>query len=66
MKLVILSVVASVSVLMLSSGAFAQGQTAVPFLLIAPDARAGGMGESGTAWPMMAQPFSGTSADLGS
>jgi len=48
MKAVILSVVASVAVLMISSHAFAQGETSVPFLLIAPDARAGGMGETGT------------------
>ncbi|MFZ1081551.1 MAG: type IX secretion system outer membrane channel protein PorV [Candidatus Kryptoniota bacterium] len=48
MKAIILSTVAAVSVLMLSSGAFAQGETSVPFLLIAPDARAGGMGETGT------------------
>ena len=48
MKAIIIAAVASVSLLMLSSSAFAQGETSVPFLLIAPDARAGGMGQSGT------------------
>jgi len=40
--------IATASVLTLSSRAFAQGETSVPFLLIAPDARAGGMGETET------------------
>ncbi len=31
------------------TGLFAQGESAVPFLLIAPDARPGGMGEAGVA-----------------
>lgn len=48
MKIALCTVVAAVSVLAFSSGAFAQGETAVPFLLISPDARAGGMGETGT------------------
>lgn len=35
--------------LILSTNMFAQGESAVPFLLIAPGARAGGMGEGGVA-----------------
>lgn len=35
-------------VLTLSVNLFAQGEAAVPFLLLAPDSRAGGVGESGT------------------
>jgi hypothetical protein len=34
----------------LSERAVAQGESAVPFLLIAPTSRASGMGESGTGW----------------
>lgn len=48
MKSTLLALFAAGFVLSLSSGAFAQGETAVPFLLISPNARAGGMGESGT------------------
>lgn len=48
MKIALCTVLAAVAVLSLSSRAFAQGETAVPFLLISPDARAGGMGETGT------------------
>ncbi len=48
MKIAMCAAVAALSVLAFSSGAFAQGQTAVPFLLISPNARAGGMGETGT------------------
>ncbi len=48
MKIISFAAVAVASVFVLSSGAFAQGETSVPFLLIAPDARAGGMGETGT------------------
>ncbi len=48
MKKAMCAVVAVVSVLALSAGAYAQGETAVPFLLISPNARAGGMGETGT------------------
>jgi hypothetical protein len=48
MKAVILVAITMVSVLILNSYVFAQGETSVPFLLIAPDARAGGMGETGT------------------
>ncbi|HUI30925.1 MAG TPA: PorV/PorQ family protein [Candidatus Acidoferrales bacterium] len=50
MKATILAAVAAMVVLMLNSDAFSQNQqtTAVPFLLISPDARAGGMGETGT------------------
>ena len=48
MKVTLFAVVMAAAVLTLSSGAFAQGETAVPFLLISPDARAAGMGEAGT------------------
>jgi len=48
MKIIFFAMLAMVSVLTLSSGAFAQGETSVPFLLISPDARAGGMGETET------------------
>lgn len=48
MKVLAFSAVLAVVLSTLSSGAFAQGETAVPFLLISPDARAGGMGEAGT------------------
>ncbi len=48
MKMIFFATVAMASVLTLSSGAFAQGETSVPFLLIAPDARSGGMGETET------------------
>lgn len=48
MKIALCTALAVVSVLAFNSGAFAQGETAVPFLLISPDARAGGMGETGT------------------
>jgi hypothetical protein len=48
MKVTFFAVIATASLLTLSSRAFAQGETSVPFLLIAPDARAGGMGETET------------------
>lgn len=48
MKAALFAMMAAVSVLMIGSDVFAQGETAVPFLLISPDARAGGIGESGT------------------
>ncbi len=48
MKIVLCTLLATVAVLSLSSRAFAQGETAVPFLLISPDAGAGGMGEAAT------------------
>lgn len=48
MKTIFLAIVAMASVLTLSPGVFAQGETSVPFLLISPDARAGGMGETET------------------
>ena len=48
MKIVLCTLLATVAVLSLSSRAFAQGETAVPFLLISPDAGAGGMGEAPT------------------
>ena len=48
MKMVFLGMVAMASVLVLNSDLFAQGETSVPFLLISPDARAGGMGETET------------------
>ncbi|MBI5022472.1 MAG: type IX secretion system outer membrane channel protein PorV [Ignavibacteriales bacterium] len=39
----------SVALIMFASQMFGQGESAVPFLLIAPNARADGMGESGVA-----------------
>jgi len=49
MKRTIIAVITASAVMsMLSSGVYAQGETAVPFLLIAPDARASGLGETGT------------------
>lgn len=48
MKIMFFAALGVASVLMLNSGAFAQGETSVPFLLISPDARAGGMGETET------------------
>ncbi len=48
MKIALCTALAVVAVLAFNSGAFAQGETAVPFLLISPDAGAGGMGETGT------------------
>ena len=41
--------IVGVVILILPSDAAAQGESAVPFLLIAPNARADGMGEAGTA-----------------
>ena len=35
---------------LLPERAAAQGESAVPFLLIAPNSRAAGMGETGTGW----------------
>ena len=48
MKVTLFAVVVAAALVTLSSGAFAQGETAVPFLLISPNARAAGMGETGT------------------
>ncbi len=48
MKVIVLAVIAAVGVMSLNAGVFAQGETSVPFLLISPDARAGGMGETET------------------
>ncbi len=48
MKVIFYAMMAAVSMLMMSHDVFAQGETAVPFLLIAPDAQAGGMGQAGT------------------
>ena len=39
----------SVILVLLAADIFAQGESAVPFLLIAPGARTGGMGEAGVA-----------------
>jgi hypothetical protein len=39
---------------------YAQGEAAVPFLLIAPDSRAGGMGESAADLQTTLRLFSGT------
>ncbi len=48
MKAVIKFIMLILFVLTFSSNSFAQGEAAVPFLLLAPDSRAGGVGESGT------------------
>src|ERR1041385_5935658 len=46
-SLVLLAVLAMIA--LLSHSLLAQGESAVPFLLIAPNARADGMGEAGSA-----------------
>jgi hypothetical protein len=48
MKMAFFVMIASASLLLFNSDTFAQGETSVPFLLISPDARAGGMGETET------------------
>jgi hypothetical protein len=47
MKIVIKLLMAGMMLTAFQKIAFAQGETAVPFLLLAPDSRAGAMGESG-------------------
>ena len=41
--------VCSILMIIAANNLYAQGESAVPFLLIAPDARPGGMGEAGVA-----------------
>ena len=47
MKKVTMVLLLFVAIIGFVNKAYAQGEAAVPFLLIAPDSRAGGMGESG-------------------
>ncbi|MHB1686184.1 MAG: type IX secretion system outer membrane channel protein PorV [Ignavibacteriaceae bacterium] len=47
MKIILRLLMVSMMFLILQKTIFAQGETAVPFLLVAPDSRAGAMGESG-------------------
>ena len=47
MKKLIMILLVGAVVIGFANRSYAQGETAVPFLLIAPDSRAGGMGESG-------------------
>jgi hypothetical protein len=49
MKRVLILVILVCSVFFNNSSLFAQGEAAVPFLLIAPGARNGGIGEGGVA-----------------
>ncbi len=48
-KILFVIVLTVFSTLLMSNSAKAQGEAAVPFLLLAPDSRAGGIGESGVA-----------------
>ena len=41
-------VMVSIMLIVVGRSSYAQGEAAVPFLLLAPDSRAGGIGESGT------------------
>lgn len=47
MKRIMALIILGLMFMGLSRNAYAQGETAVPFLLLAPDSRAGGIGESG-------------------
>ena len=47
MKILFRFMVVSIMVIVVSRLSYAQGEAAVPFLLLAPDSRAGGIGESG-------------------
>ena len=49
MKKILLSFVVLASFLVVNTRVYAQGEAAVPFLLLAPDSRAAGIGESGSA-----------------
>ncbi len=49
MKKILVAVVMLLSLLLMNSRTYAQGEAALPFLLLAPDSRAGGIGESGSA-----------------
>lgn len=48
MRRLVLMIVIGVLILGLNDNVKAQGETAVPFLILAPDSRAGGIGESGS------------------
>lgn len=48
MKKILIILVLTPMLLLISNKIFAQGEAAVPFLLLAPDSRAGGLGESGS------------------
>jgi len=48
MKIFIRLMVVSIMLMIVGQSSYAQGEAAVPFLLLAPDSRAGGIGESGT------------------
>lgn len=49
MKKILTAVVVLISLFLLNTRTYAQGEAAVPFLLLAPDSRAAGIGESGSA-----------------
>jgi long-subunit fatty acid transport protein len=49
MKVIKLLIATVIVLTGLTTKVFAQGEAAVPFLLLAPDSRAGGIGESGVA-----------------
>ncbi len=48
MNVVFRVMMVSFMIIMVGRSSYAQGEAAVPFLLLAPDSRAGGVGESGT------------------
>lgn len=48
MNILIRVMMVSIMIMVVGRSSFAQGEAAVPFLLLAPDSRAGGVGESGT------------------
>jgi hypothetical protein len=48
MKILLKVMLVSVMITFVGQSIYAQGEAAVPFLLLAPDSRAGGIGESGT------------------
>jgi hypothetical protein len=48
MKIILRLLLVSMMFAVLPKATYAQGEAAVPFLLLAPDSRAGGIGESGT------------------
>jgi Type IX secretion system protein PorV len=47
MKIILRLLLVSALLMIFGKATYAQGESAVPFLLLAPDSRAGGMGESG-------------------
>ena len=60
MKTLISLFMVSIMFLALPKINYAQGEAAVPFLLLAPDSRAGGIGESGTGLADNSAAISGT------